>query len=67
MIEFKLPYIEPMDETIIFIDKWYDKHTKLWVIQCKNKDGDQIGSACYLDKKGAKIEYKRLLKEYNLN
>jgi hypothetical protein len=57
---------EPFDEKIVSIDKWYDRHTKLWIIQCLNKDGYQVGNAFYSPRKGAEIEYKRLKKEYNI-
>ena len=64
----KITDYEPkqLNNTITQIDKWYDKHIKLWCIQCKNSDGDQIGEAIYSDKTGAKIEYNRLIKEYGL-
>ena len=55
--------VKEPDEIITFIDKWYDRYIRLWCIQCKNKDGDQIGPAFYSNKKGAEIEYKRLLNE----
>jgi hypothetical protein len=57
--------IEP-DDKVVLIDKWYDRHIKMWCIQKKNKAGDQIGESFYSDKKGAEIEYIRLKKEFEL-
>jgi hypothetical protein len=65
-MKFELPNLESEDNKIVFIDKWYDKHTKLWVIQCKNNNGDQIGNAFYAPRKSAEIEYNRLKKEYKI-
>lgn len=65
-MKFNLPKYKPIDEKIVFIDKWYDRHIKMWCIQLKNKSGDQIGDAIYSDKKGIEIEYKKLKKEYGL-
>lgn len=66
-MEFKINYDhkEP-DNTITQIDKWYDKHIKLWCVQCKNSEGDQIGDALYNNKKGIEIEYNELLEKYGL-
>lgn len=64
-MKFNLEYKE-VDDKIASIDKWYDKHTRLWIVQCKNKDGDQVGEAFYGSKKSSEIEYKRLKKEHNL-
>ena len=30
------------------VDMWYDRNTKSWVIQLKNKDNYQIGDAEYV-------------------
>jgi hypothetical protein len=66
MIKFNLPQIEP-DETPAKIEKWYDRHTRSWVIQIKNKTNDQIGNAEYFGtKEGAENEYKRLKAAYNI-
>lgn len=29
------------------VETWYDKHTRSWISQLKNKEGDQIGDAEY--------------------
>ena len=63
----KIKGYEPNEQnnTITKIDKWYDRHARMWCIQCKNSEGDQVGDAFYSDKKGAQIEYDRLMREYN--
>jgi hypothetical protein len=45
----------------MIVDYWYDSHTKSWVVQRKNKRGDQIGNA---DHVYTKEEALRLAKEY---
>ena len=56
------------DETVANIDAWYDKHTKLWIIQLLNKDGFQIGDAIYVyGKKAAMQEVTELKAKYGLN
>ena len=64
--KYHFPKTESENNTITLIDKWYDRHTKMWVIQCKNSSGSQIGEAFYSNRKGADIEYNRLIKEYGL-
>lgn len=54
------------NDTITQVDKWYDRHIKMWCIQCKNSEGDQIGEAFYSDKKGIETEYGRLIEEYGI-
>lgn len=57
-------YIAPeFDEKIAYIDCWYDKHTKLWVLQKMNKDGYQIGDAYYIYGKKTAMEYKKQLEQ----
>lgn len=49
------------------VDRWYDRHTKSWVVQLKDEDGNQIGNATYLGLKHQAItEENRMKKEYNL-
>lgn len=50
-----------IDETIVEIDAWYDRHTKLWVIQKLNKDGYQIGDAEYVYGKQMAMKVKKEL------
>lgn len=53
------------EDTELFIDKWYDKHTKLWVIQLKNKyDYQATKESHYGNKKSTEYEYKRLIDMY---
>ena len=55
------------DETVASIDAWYDRYTKLWVIQKLNKDGYQIGDATYVaGKKAAMKEAAELKAKYGL-
>lgn len=64
--EINEEYIE-FDEKVVKIDAWYDKHTRLWVIQKLNKEGYQIGDALYIyGKASAMIEKKNLEEEYGL-
>lgn len=60
-------YNHEYDETPAQIDKWYFRKTKSWVVQLKNKAGDQLGNAYYCyTKQEAEEEVKRLKAEYNL-
>ena len=43
------------------VDAWYDKHTRSWVIQKKDEEGNQVGDADYI---GSKEEKDNLVKEY---
>lgn len=36
---------KPFDKKVVRVDVWYDRHTRLWVIQRKNKKGHQVGDA----------------------
>ena len=58
---------EDFDSNVTQIDAWYDRHTRLWCIQLKNKDGDQIGDAvwCY-GKTDKDMTVKQLRDEYGL-
>ena len=56
-----------LDETITDVDVWYDRHTRLWVIQKLNKDGYQIGdSVIVYGKKSAMKTAEEIRKEYNI-
>ena len=49
------------------VERWYSRSVRSWVVQLKDKYGNQIGNAHYDgDKDGAIIEEKRLKKEYDL-
>lgn len=30
------------------VDAWYDRHTRLWVVQCLDDEGYQVGDATYV-------------------
>lgn len=49
------------DETVAYIDCWYDRHTRLWVLQKMNKDGCQLGDAEYVYGKAGALERKKEL------
>lgn len=55
------------DTAVTSVDAWYDKHTRLWVVQLLNKDGYQVGDAQYVyGKAEAKAVKAELEKEYNI-
>lgn len=55
------------DETVVKIEAWYDRHTKDYCIQLKNKDNYQVGNSIRVGtKKDKNSEVERLKKEYNL-
>lgn len=59
--------VAEFDETVANIDTWYDRHTRLWVIQMLNKDGYQIGDAEYVyGKQEARRRTLELIREYGL-
>ena len=56
-----------LDETITDVDVWYDRRTRLWVIQKLNKNGYQIGNAIFVyGKKSAMETAEEIRKEYNI-
>ena len=56
------------DNSIVKIDTWYDRHTRLWCIQLLNKDGYQVGDARWAyGKKAAKVVTDELKKEFGIN
>lgn len=58
---------EEFDSIVASVDAWYDKHTRLWVVQLLNKDGYQVGDAQYVyGKAEAKAVKAELEKEYNI-
>lgn len=38
-------------ETSYTIDRWYDPHTKCWVVQVKDTDNNQVGEAIHVHTK----------------
>lgn len=54
---------EQFDETVASIDAWYDRHTRLWIIQKLNKEGYQIGDASYVYGKKLAMQVTAELKE----
>jgi len=51
----------------VWLDKWYDRHTRSWIIQLKDDNDYQIGDAIYCGNKDESIIlYNDLLKEYGV-
>lgn len=48
-----------MTPRIAKIDSWYDRHTRSWVIQKKDAEGNQIGAADYAGTKADRDAYIR--------
>ena len=48
------------EEEWVEIDAWYDRHTRDWVIQKKDKNGYQVGEA---DRVGTKADKDYIVKE----
>ena len=58
---------KPFDENVVEIDVWYDRHTKDYCIQLKNKDGYQVGDSIRVGTKEDKDwEVNRLKNEYGI-
>lgn len=58
---------EAFDETVASVDAWYDRHTRLWIIQLRNKDGYQVGDAVIVYGKADAMKRTAELKaEYGL-
>jgi len=49
-------YDYEFDETIALVEVWYDHESKIWTIQFKNANGDQIGAADYAHMKSQAIK-----------
>jgi len=66
--QMKIIGYEPSESKPPFkVDRWYDRHTKSWVVQLKDEDGNQIGNATYLGvKQQAITEENRMKIEHNL-
>ncbi len=44
-----------------YVEVWYDRHARYWVIQQKDEDGMQVGSS---DGQGQKPKMSQLKKQY---
>jgi hypothetical protein len=56
-----------LDERVVKIDAWYDRHTRSYCIQKLNKEGYQVGDAIYVGNKTDKNSVvKELTEEYGL-
>ena len=48
-------------------DMWYDRHTRSWIVQLKDRYGNQIGDATYVySKREATAERKYLQEKHGL-
>lgn len=52
------PRHEPPAGPATWVDMWWDKHVRLWCVQCKDDRGNQIGQAAYWPKSTALYEKK---------
>jgi hypothetical protein len=43
-------------------DRWYDKHTRSWVVQAKDSEDNQIGEAVYVASKREAIAEEAQMK-----
>lgn len=44
----KLPTRTNPPGPAVTVDRWYDRHSRSWVVQKKDADGNQIGNAEYV-------------------
>ncbi len=54
---------EQENNIISNIDMWYDHHERTWVLQKKNKNGDQLEEAIYVKDKNIAMNTKKELEE----
>lgn len=47
------------EPTVTKIEVWYDKQFSTWVVQRKDKAGNQIGDCEYINPKKAAVEYAK--------
>lgn len=58
---------EEFDTKVVTIDAWWDRFSRNWVIQLKNKDGFQVGDAFFAgNRKDKDACVKTLKEEYNI-
>lgn len=46
-MKFIFAEADPLDEKIVTVAHWYDRHTRSWVVQSLNAADDQVGEADY--------------------
>ena len=71
MLKFHVRGFNPendcLDEVVTDVVAWYDRHTRLWIVQKFNKDGFQIGDALFIaGKRNAMDEANRLRQELGI-
>ena len=64
-MRIKLDYVPMEEPKVHHVDKWYDRHTRSWIIQLMDESDNQIGDAMYYGNRADADEaYTRLIKEY---
>lgn len=49
------------------VDRWYDRRTSSWIVQLKDREGNQIGQAVYVGtRREAEKQEADWKKEYNI-
>jgi hypothetical protein len=48
-----------MNDIVATVECWYDRHTRSWVIQRRNSEGDQVGAADYIGTKAGAVVVRR--------
>ncbi len=54
---------EEKSNIISNIDMWYDRHERMWVLQKKNNNGDQLEEAIYVKDKNIAMNTKKELEK----
>lgn len=56
---------KPKEQIPASVDRWFDRQTRLWVVQLKDTEGIQIGNAYYTaDKTDAIAKEKDLIRKH---
>lgn len=65
----KINGVEYVPEEIVadYVEIWWDRHSRNWIVQVKTKEGYQVGNAVYVyTKPQAKEIQKELENEYGI-
>ena len=60
---FKIKGFTDTEPIATHVDAWYDRHTRLWVIQKLTDEGYQVGDAVYVYGKADAMETKKQMEE----
>jgi len=44
-----------MNDIVATVEMWFDRYTRSWVVQRRNSEGDQVGSADYTGTKAGAV------------